>query len=80
MRRRIRPGMLEFAEQIGAMRGDRPDWYAVAEHVAEIAMPDLLKDPPVSRPVGRPKRTTNYSSLYTDVSYSPRVNYPIGSS
>lgn len=50
------------------MRGGRPDWYAVAEHVTEIAMPDLLKDPPVSRPVGRPKRTTNYGSLYTDVS------------
>lgn len=59
--------MIEFAEQLGAMRGGRLDWYAVAERLAEIAKPDLLKDPPVSKPVGRPKRETNLSWLYTDV-------------
>ena len=60
-----RPGMREFAKQIGAMRSGQPDWYAVAEHLAEIARPDLLKDPPVSRPVGRPKKRRFW--LYADV-------------
>jgi hypothetical protein len=59
--------MLEFAKQIGAIRGGRPDWYVLAEHLAAIAKPDLLKDPPVSKPVGRPKRETNLSWLYMDV-------------
>jgi hypothetical protein len=65
MAKRIKPGMRDLAEQLGAIQGNRPDWYRVAEHLAQIARPDLLKDPPVSRPVGRPKR--NYVWLLYDV-------------
>ena len=57
--------MRELAKQLGAMRGGQPDWYAVAEHLAETARPDLLKDPPLSRRVGRPKE--NWDGLYDDV-------------
>jgi hypothetical protein len=54
--KRIRAAMMELAREIGAMRGGRPDWYLVAEHLAEIARPDLLESPPKSnRPTGRPK-------------------------
>ena len=56
MRKRIRAAMVELAREIGAMRGGRPDWYLVAEHLAETARPVLLESPPESnRPTGRPK-------------------------
>jgi hypothetical protein len=43
-KRRIRFAMIDFAKRIGAMRGGRPDWYRVAERLAEISKPELLKD------------------------------------
>src|SRR5262249_47335813 len=49
MRRRIRYGMVQFATEIGAIRGRRADWYAVAEHLAEKYAPHLLGDLPASR-------------------------------
>jgi hypothetical protein len=54
--KQIRQGMLDLAKQIGAMRKGKPDWYMVAEYFAAIAHPELLESPPISRPVGRPKK------------------------
>jgi hypothetical protein len=56
MRRRIRDGMVQFATDMGAIRGGRADWYAVAEHLAETYAPQLLGDLPASRPAHRPRR------------------------
>ena len=35
MRKRIKSGMIEFARELGAMRGKQTDWYAVAEHLSD---------------------------------------------
>jgi hypothetical protein len=56
MRRRIRDGMVQFATDMGAIRGGRADWYAVAEHLAETYAPQLLGDLPASRPAHRPRQ------------------------
>lgn len=43
MAKRIRESMLGLAKEIGAVRRDgRPDWYAVAEHLAAEQRPELL--------------------------------------
>jgi hypothetical protein len=56
MAKQIKPGMLRFAKALGAMKNGRPDWYLVAEELAAVAAPELLKGEPVaSRPAGRPK-------------------------
>src|SRR5215213_7016317 len=54
MAKRIRPAMLRFAKEIGAWKGNRPDWYLVAEQLAEIAVPELLSEEPSGRGPGRP--------------------------
>jgi hypothetical protein len=48
--------MVRFAKAIGAMRNERPDWYAVAEYLAESYAPHLLGDLPASRPAHRPRQ------------------------
>jgi hypothetical protein len=55
-KKRIRPGMVAFADKIGAMKGGRPDWYLVAERLAEITLPELLVEQPSGRGPGRPLR------------------------
>jgi hypothetical protein len=58
--------MLQFAKEIGAIHGGRPDWYAVAELLAETFAPQLLKDGPSSRPAHRPQKE-NWFWLVHDV-------------
>jgi hypothetical protein len=65
-RRPISSGMKKFAEEIGAIRGGRPDWYAVAALLAETFAPHLLDGAPVSHPPGRPPKE-NWFWLAHDV-------------
>jgi hypothetical protein len=58
--------MMQFATKIGAIRGGRADWYAVAEHLAETYARHLLGDLPVSRPAHRPTKE-NWFWLVHDV-------------
>jgi hypothetical protein len=55
--------MRDFAKRIGAMRGDRPDWYRVAEALAAISTPELLGDGPMSRGAGRPKTNDDFLAM-----------------
>ena len=64
MRKRIKSGMTKFARELGAMRGKRPDWYLVAEHLAGIARPDLL-DSPSNKGPGAPG--IDWTMLFFDV-------------
>ena len=68
MRKRIKSSMLKFARELGAMRGKRPDWYLVAEHLAEIARPDLLDSPST----GPGRKGNNWFFLVTDVNLVQR--------
>jgi hypothetical protein len=64
--KRIKLAMLDFARRTGAMRGGRPDWYLVAERLAEISKPELLaKDGATTRGAGRPKNDNDF--LATEV-------------
>jgi hypothetical protein len=65
MRRRIRDSMVQFAKEIGAIRGGRADWYAVADHLAERYAPHLLGDLSASLPAHRPRG--NWFWLVRDV-------------
>jgi hypothetical protein len=58
-KRRIRAALLQFAENIRAIRRGRPDWYVVAEKLAEIGRPELLGDNIMTRGPGRPAKTDN---------------------
>jgi hypothetical protein len=54
--RRRKAGLVALAKKIRAVgKGGRPDWYAVAEWLAETAFPQLLIDPPNNRG-GRPAK------------------------
>lgn len=56
MGKRVKPEMLAFAKRVGAWRGGRPDWYTVAERLAEISKPELLTESVMAtRGPGRPK-------------------------
>jgi hypothetical protein len=65
MRNKSKSGMLDLARQLGAMRGDRPDWYRVAEHLAAIVRPDLVDSSP--RESAPPN---NWLRLFQDVQFT----------
>jgi hypothetical protein len=48
--------MATFAKNVGAMRGDHIDWYAVAEILARIAVPELMEDEKMQPGPGAPKK------------------------
>jgi hypothetical protein len=46
------------------MRGGRPDWYRVAEHLAAISQPELLaEDGATTRGPGRPKNEDDFMAM-----------------
>jgi hypothetical protein len=59
MAKQIKPGMLRFAKDIGAIKNGKPDWYLVAELLARIAVPELLEETPAAPLPGRPKLADN---------------------
>jgi hypothetical protein len=63
-KRRIRASLLKFAERIGATRGGRPDWYRVAETLAEMFVPELVaEDKTMTRGPGRPKNDDDFLAM-----------------
>ena len=63
MAKRIRQAMVDFAKHIGAMRGGRPDWYRVAEALAAIAKPELMKGEAKDTHLGRPKNDDDFLAV-----------------
>jgi hypothetical protein len=60
----IKLAMLDFAKRTGAWRGGRPDWYLVAERLAEISKPELLSgDRVATRGPGRPKSDDDFLAM-----------------
>jgi hypothetical protein len=56
MAKRVKAKMAAYAKHLRAMKNGRPDWYLVAEHLAEIAIPELVsQEEPSGRGPGRPK-------------------------
>jgi hypothetical protein len=63
MAKRIKPRMVEYARSLGATTKRGPDWYLVAEHLAEIANPELLKNEPAEG-TPRPGRRQNQDDFF----------------
>jgi hypothetical protein len=62
--KRIKMAMVDFAKRVGAMRNGRPDWYGVAERLAEISKPELVaKDGATTRGPGRPKNDDDFLAM-----------------
>ena len=63
MAKRIKPAMLRYAANIpGAIKKNgRPDWYLVAEELAQLFIPELLQeDTVIARGPGRPKGNDDF--------------------
>ncbi len=63
MGKRIKPGLLAFAQGLGAVKGGRPDWYRVAEHLASEFLPELLVGEPDTRGEGRPRSDLDWLAM-----------------